>query len=102
MAECRRYCALIHKARLDAGFTSVKYPLFTATLNRYFLPEFRELIADECNLIGYMDIPAVEFDWNQKEEVVLDLQRSPYQQELYEERCKRSEIAKAKKNAGLK
>ena len=31
-------------------------------INTYILPEFREIIADECNIVGYMDIPPIEYD----------------------------------------
>lgn len=72
MKEVRLYSSLIHKARVEAGFKSLKYPIIDVKVNRYFLPEHRKLIADECHVYGYYcmetvgslhdGIPAVEFD----------------------------------------
>lgn len=97
MQLCREYCTKIHKARQDAGFVSLRYPLVSVSLNQYFLPEFRELIADECNLVGYMNIPPVEYDPDQKEDLLLDTSKSQWQDNLFETRTKKREEAELKK-----
>lgn len=97
MAEVRKYCSLIHKKRKEKGFESLRYPLITATLNRYFLPEHRALIAEECNLIGYMGIPAIEYEPTQIEEVILDITKSDWQEELCKTREEKNKEAKLKK-----
>lgn len=100
MAECRRYCSLIIKARTDAGFSSLKYPVISASLNRYFLPEYRQLIADECNLIGYMsEFPPVVYDQQQTKPVIIDTTRTLWQQQMADEReLKRNKAIKRKEN----
>ena len=40
MEICRSYCSVILSTRQNSGFNSVKYPLFSVKINRYFLPEF--------------------------------------------------------------
>ena|SRR3990167_2938897 len=104
MEICREYCSAILRERQQAGFSSLKYPLVQAKVNRYFLPEFRYIIAETCNLIGYMDIPPVEF-WFEKEsydksgkiEVELDTTKSDWQEELFKERWKKREEAENRK-----
>jgi len=97
MRKVREYCSLIHKARRDSGFVSVRYPLISVSLDRYFLPEFRQLIADECNLIGYMDIPPVETDVSQTTPVVLDTTTTTWQDEMYRERTEKRKQAQLRK-----
>ena len=98
MAECRRHCTLIIKARLEAVFNSLKYPVISATLDRYFLPEFRKLIADECNLIGYMsEFQPVMFEKRQGCPVILDVTRSAWQQKMCDERLEKRKEAEATK-----
>jgi len=93
MDICRQYCSAIHRERQDKGFNSLRYPLISVKINRYFLPEFRELIAEDCNLIGYMDIKPVEY-WEEVEsyeqcgiiKIELDTTKSEWQEKLYKQR----------------
>lgn len=128
MQEARAYCKLIHKARDKAGFNSLKYPVTDVKVNRYFLPEYRDLIAEECNITGYYTtknitsvhdgIPAVEYeplefdDYEKNEHYVseedshgrkvhLSTIRSKWQQELYDIRTKEREAAVDRKNRDL-
>lgn len=114
MQICRDYCSLIHKAREKAGFHSLKYPITDVKINYYFLPEFRELIADECNIAGYMDIQPVEYEFDNDDiwenvpkhyflltegdkKVLISTVKSDWQQDIFEERSKkRLEAAKRK------
>lgn len=96
MKICREYCSLILKERTRVGFNSLKYPVITATLDRYFLPEFRQLIADECNLIGYMDIEPVEYEPSNIK-VKLDIIRTTWQDQLFNERVQKREEAENRK-----
>lgn len=110
MKLCRDYCSLIHKARNSVGFSQLKYPITDVKINHYFTLEFRQLIADECNIVGYMDIPPVEdvFDGSpsgQYEhvtdgdlEVWVSTVKSDWQEELFQKRLeKRTEAEMRKK-----
>ena len=110
MDLCRQYCSAIHKERQNNGFISLKYPLISVKVNRYFLPEYQEIIADECNLIGYMDIPAVELYEDVKYydtyledgeipkiEILLNCTKSDWQQELAEKREEKRKEAEKRK-----
>lgn len=97
MDICREYCSVISRKRAEAGFNSLKYPLVSVKLNRYFLPVYRDIIAEECNLVGYGDeIPAVEY-WEEEEpyevtnniKVSLDTSTSEWQMAMYNARVER-------------
>ena len=95
MAITRQYCSAILRERVTQGFNSLKYPLISVKVNHYFLPDFADIIAKYCNLIGYMNIPAVEYDEDAvpyeesgKIEVKLDTTQSAWQQEMFEQRDK--------------
>ena len=92
MDTTRKYCSKIHHQRQAAGFTSVKYPLVSATLDRYFLPEFRELIEADCNIM------TIEYDPEQENEVVLNTTTSDEQQEVYDKRVKSRKEAQQRKD----
>jgi len=111
MDIAREFCKLIHRARLNAGFTSIKYPVTDIKVNRYFLPDLRYQIESECNIVGYMDIPPIEYiftteipdeKYYHKEQagnniVYLSTVRSNWQQEMFEERDKKSKENQLKK-----
>jgi len=93
MDICRAYCSMILRKRKESGFHSVKYPLISVNINRYFLPEFRDIIAEECNLIGYLGIPPVEYNeevesYDKTGQIVveLDTSRSNWQNDLFQKR----------------
>jgi hypothetical protein len=117
MDVCRAYCTEILNQRQKNGLNSVKYPLISVRVNRYFLPEFRVIIADECNIIGYMDIQTIEY-WDdlpksemyeywdeEKQEIVIngiikvdiDKTKTTRQQEMFEERSKNRQEAEERK-----
>lgn len=109
MEDCIKYCSLIKRARINAGFTSLKYPITDVKINRYFSPEYRELIAEDCNIVGYMDIPPVEDVFNygepkdyHKEEldgriVWVCTVKSDWQDDLFQDRnSKRNEAMQRK------
>lgn len=103
MDICRKYCSAILRER-EKIHNSKKYPLIYVKINRYFLPEFREIIADECNLIGYMDIQPVEYwfevepyDKTNKIEVWVDDTKSGWQEEIYQKRVKERDENEKKK-----
>lgn len=104
MQICREYCSAIHKERQRLGFNSLRYPLISVKINRYFTPEFRDLIAEECNLIGYMDIPPIEyyeevkpFEEGGRIEIKLDDTKSLWQEEIFKDRSRKREEAESKK-----
>jgi hypothetical protein len=112
MAEVREYCSLIHKARAKAGFNSARYPITDVYVNRYFLPEHRELIAQECNIVGYMDIPPVQYSTVFPQDdyltvvegnraVALSTVQSNWQQCMYNERLQQREEAEKRKKEAL-
>lgn len=119
MKECRAYCALIHKARQSIGFNSVKYPITDVQVNRYFSPEYSDLIKDECGVSGYMDIKPVisilEFetfpDTNYPEnyhietdgerKVAISKLKSSWQDEIYQGQVSRRQEAEDRKKLGL-
>ena len=105
MSILRQYCSLIHKERERNGFNSLKYPLISVKLNRYFLPEFRHLIAVECNLVGTCGIEPVQYDEDEVNyelsntlKVKLDITKSQWQEELYQERVERRKQIEEKIN----
>jgi len=114
MEILREYCTLIKRSRKEMGITSEKYPLFTVWVNHYFTPAMKQLIANECNFIGYMDIPPVEYldqsdmpdgtsfsDGNMQ--IVIDKQTGhPMQEEMHHARTEARTIAEARKKAGLR
>ncbi len=104
MDLCRKYCSAIQKERQKAGFNSLRYPLISVKINRYFLREFREIIAEECNLIGYLGIKPVEYCEQEKSydetgeiKVSLDPTKSDWQQEMFNERTAKAEQNQSKK-----
>ena len=107
---------MIHEQRLGwngikrYGFTSLKYPITDVKISRYFLPGSRDLIADECNIVGYMNIPPVEIENEPPENyfivregedwVAICTVRSGWQQALANEIAqKRYEAEKRKKGS---
>jgi hypothetical protein len=98
MKLCRKFCSMIHKARNQIGLQSVKYPLTDVKISHYFVPELRDLISEECNIVGYMDIPPVEYDHNPilnehyvtvtegEDWVSVSTTRSDWQQEIADKR----------------
>lgn len=108
MEMCRKYCSAINRER-EKIHTSKKYPLITARVNRYFTKEFRDLIAQECNLVGYGEIASVEYleekDPNEESgiiEVWVDDTKSQWQEEIYQDRVKKREENEIKKMKDLK
>lgn len=110
MKLCRDYCSLIHKARNSAGFSQLKYPITDVKINHYFTKEFRQLIADECNIVGYMDIPPVEDVFNYgipngqyqylkdgELEVWVSTVKSDWQDELFHKRLEKRNEAEMRK-----
>lgn len=110
----RQYATLINRARKNAGFLSLKYPITDVKVNHYFIPELRMVLAEECNIVGYMDIPAIEDVFNYGEtlsnyqieeekehKVWLSTTRSQWQEDLYQERLKKREEAEIKKQNEL-
>lgn len=109
MDICRKYCSEIIKERNKLGFNSIKYPLITVEVNRYFMPEYRKIIADECNIIGYLDIEPVErlcdveqFELNNKIIIKLDTTKSDWQQLIFETRNKKRLEAQERKDKDIK
>ena len=109
MVMTRKLCSMCHKAREQAGFNSRKYPVTDIKISHYLMPQYRELIAEECNSVGYMDIPAVEWDFNKPDNtyiivedgdlwVAVSMIRSGWQDEIYNERLKKRELAEKRKN----
>lgn len=101
MELTRKFCSMIHKARQNNGFNSVKYPITNVIISEYLMPDFRQLIADECNVVGYMDIPAVEYDFEKptfsEYEILEDSElwiamsttKSDWQEKMYQERLEK-------------
>lgn len=103
MEMLRKYCSAILKER-EKIHNSLKYPLISVKINRYFLEPYREVIAEECNIIGYMDIPPVEYyeevdpyELSGKIEILLDNTKSDWQEELYQKRLAKREENEKKK-----
>lgn len=106
----RDYCTLIHRARQNAGFASLKYPITDVKLNRYFPPQLREIMADECNIVGYMDVPPIEYldpfdtlsscyhkEYENGMSVLISTVRSSWQDDMFKERSERREEALKRK-----
>jgi len=105
MDLCRKYCSAILKERQQKGFMSLKYPLIQEKVNRYFPPEFRHIMAEECNLIGYMDIPPIEHEFDlepyeeEKKKIIieLDITVSEWQQKMFDDRTEKRKEAEVRK-----
>lgn len=104
MSLCRQYCSAIILERQKKGFSSIKYPVITVKINRYFLPEYRSLMAEECNLVGYLTIDPVElledvetYDKSKRIIVEIDETRTPWQEKIYQERLEKRLLAQKRK-----
>lgn len=110
MQLTRDICSAVHSFRQShPPFNSVKYPITNIIISAYLLPDFRKLIAEDCNIVGYMGIPAVEYDVMFKLDdsyvtiqtptfnVHISTVQSEWQKELYNQRSnKRDEMLKRK------
>ena len=104
MELCRQYVSAIIAERQKQGFNSLRYPLVTVKINRYFLPEYREIIAEECNLVGYLGIKSVEYyeeeipyEKSGEIKIKLDTSKSEWQQKIFEERTEERKKAEGRK-----
>lgn len=116
MEECRAYCSLILRARQNTGFISRKYPITDVKVNRYFFDNnYLDILADECNISGYMDISPIEYimdfqhkdylDYHREEKdgriVYISTTKSDWQKELFDIRSKKREEAEKRKELNV-